>query len=930
MDFIHIKGARVHNLKSIDIKIPKKKLVLITGVSGSGKSSLAFDTIYAEGQRKYVESLSSYARQFLGIMNKPDVDFIRGLSPSIAIEQRGISKNPRSTVATTTEIYDYFRVLFARVGEVFCYNCGKRIKSMSIDEIVKDVINNYSEMNIEILSPIVIDKKGEFKDLFKRLMKRGFTRVYVDDRLYILGESISIKKTKKHNIEIIIDRIKLKKDIKTRLTQSIETALKESDGLIYIYQKGNSKKIYNEILACPHCMISYKEITPRLFSFNSPYGACQECHGLGISMEIDSESVISDTSLSVREGAIIPFKDITNKTSIHKFADFYNIDLDLPFNKLTKKEKHLLLYGSEEKDKKDHRLHYEGVIPYMKRLYMNTDSTWMKYEIEKYMTFMECKKCNGTRLNREVLSIRINGKNIADVSSMNIDEAYKWFNDLNLSGNRAIISIELIKEIEKRLEFLKKVGLNYITLNRKTETLSGGEEQRVRLATQIGSGLTGVLYVLDEPSIGLHQRDVNKLIKSLKDLRDLDNTVIIVEHDDAFIKNSDHIIDLGLYAGEDGGEVIFSGDYNSIKNHKKSLTGKFISGRDHVHIERMKRKPDNKRKLIIKGAREHNLKNINVEIPLGLFICVSGVSGSGKSTLINDILFNALKKYFYNSLMKPGKHDGIKNLHLIDNVISINQSPIGRTPRSNPATYTGLFTPIRELFAAMRESKIRGYKIGRFSFNVKGGRCEACEGTGVKRIEMHFLPDIYIECEVCRGKRFNSETLQVKFRKASIADVLDMSVEQAYKHFKDMSRIQNKLKLLIDVGLGYIKLGQAATSLSGGEAQRIKISRELSKKNTGSTLYLLDEPTTGLHSYDVKMLLKVLDRLVEKGNTLIVIEHNLDVLRSSDYIIDLGPEGGDKGGEIIFQGTIEEIIKCDKSYTGHYLKIKKGDKNEKS
>ncbi len=920
MDFIHIKGARVHNLKSIDIKIPKKKLVLITGISGSGKSSLAFDTIYAEGQRKYVESLSSYARQFLGIMNKPDVDFISGLSPSIAIEQRGISKNPRSTVGTTTEIYDYFRVLFARVGEVFCYNCGKPIKSMSIDEIVKDVMKNYNERNIEVLSPIVIDKKGEFKDIFKRLMKRGFTRVYVDNKSYILGENINIQKTKKHNIEIIIDRIKLKQGIKTRLTQSIETALKESDGLVYINQKGNSRKIYNEILACPDCMISYKEITPRLFSFNSPYGACQECHGLGISMEIDSESVIADTSLSVREGAIAPFGDITNKKSIHQLADVFRINLDLPYKKLTKKEKYLLLYGAEEKDKKEHRLYYEGVVPYMKRLYMNTESTWMKYEIEKYMTFTKCTGCNGSRLNKEVLSIKINGKNIAQVSCMNIEKAYKWFDELDLKGNRGIISIELIKEIKKRLEFLIHVGLDYITLDRKTETLSGGEEQRVRLATQIGSGLTGVLYVLDEPSIGLHQRDVAKLIKSLKDLRDLDNTVIIVEHDDAFIKNSDHIIDLGLYAGKDGGEVIFSGDYDSIKNHKKSLTGKFISGREFVHIERMKRKPDSERKLIIKGAREHNLKNIDVEIPLGLFICVSGVSGSGKSTLINDILFNTLKKYFYNSLIKPGNHDKIINLHLLDNVISIDQSPIGRTPRSNPATYTNLFTPIRELFAAMRESKIRGYKIGRFSFNVKGGRCEACEGTGVKRIEMHFLPDIYIECEVCKGKRFNSETLQVKFRKASIADVLDMSVEQAYEHFKDMSRIQNKLKLLMDVGLGYIKLGQAATSLSGGEAQRIKISRELSKKDTGNTLYLLDEPTTGLHSYDVKMLLKVLDRLVEKGNTLIVIEHNLDVLKSSDYIIDLGPEGGEKGGEIIFQGAIEDIIKCSKSYTGHYLK----------
>lgn len=920
MKSIRIKGAKVHNLKSVNAEIPKNMLVLITGVSGSGKSSLAFDTIFAEGQRRYVESLSSYARQFLGIMDKPDVDFIEGLSPTIAIEQRGISKNPRSTVATTTEIYDYMRVLFARVGDVYCYKCGRKIQSMSVDEIVNNIISLSEGTKVEILSPIISGKKGEFRDLFKSLLKRGFTRVYADEESYMLGDKIPLKKNRKHSIDIIIDRLVIKDSIRTRLTQSVEAALKESDGKMYAIIDGNERIMYNESFTCPHCQISYEEISPRLFSFNSPYGACPDCHGLGVNMEIDPESVIEDQTLSVSEGAIAPFGDITKRKGLIKMSNVFDIDLDMPWEMLTDKEKYLILYGPEEKYKKKYRIYYEGVVPYLKRLYMNTDSDWFKYEIEKYMVFQECSLCNGTRLNPVALSVKIDNYSIADISAMNIEQAYNWFNTLQLEGEKKIIARELIKEIRKRLGFLKQVGLDYITLERKTETLSGGEEQRVRLATQIGSGLTGVLYVLDEPSIGLHQRDIDRLIKSLKDLRDLDNTVIIVEHDNEFIKNSDYIIDMGPFAGEKGGEIVFSGTYREILGDKKSLTGRFVSGKETVIAERKKKQPSKDMFLGLRGAAEHNLKHISVDFPLGLFICVSGVSGSGKSTMVNDILYKALRRHFNNSLRRPGAYDEIINMHLLDKVINIDQTPIGRTPRSNPATYTGVYTPIRELFASLRESKMRGYKPGRFSFNVKGGRCESCEGTGLKRIEMHFLQDIYVTCSVCRGRRFNRETLQVKYRGKNISDILKMSVDQALEHFSEIPRISNKLQLLSDVGLGYIKLGQPATSLSGGEAQRIKLSRELSKKDTGRTLYLMDEPTTGLHSYDVKLLLGVLNKLVSKGNTLIVIEHNLDVLRSSDYIIDMGPEGGDRGGSIVYAGPSDEIVKCKSSYTGQYLK----------
>ncbi|MFO8062653.1 MAG: excinuclease ABC subunit UvrA [bacterium] len=920
MKHISITGARVHNLNSVSVKIPKKKFVIITGVSGSGKSSLAFDTLYAEGQRRYVESLSSYARQFLGIMDKPDVDRIEGLSPSIAIGQRGISKNPRSTVATTTEIYDYLRVLFARTGDPYCYNCGRPVREMAIDEIIDDIMSMDEGTRIEILAPIVVMKKGEHAGLLEKLMKRGFTRVIIDGKAHMLGDKLNIDSKKKHDIEIVIDRLKIGAGIRTRLTQSVETALKETDGIIYVLKGSNERIVYNQSLSCTHCMISYQDITPATFSFNSPYGACPKCHGLGVSMEIDSESVITDPSLSIAEGAIAPWGEPSKRNRLNEFMKRFNIDADAPWEELSPEIRSKIILGPGESRKDETGLDFEGVLPYLKRLYINTDSSWMKYEIEKYMTFQPCPVCNGSRLNREALSVKIAGMNIHDIVMMNIEQAYHWFTNLKLEGRKQVIARDIVRELRKRLSFLLEVGLSYITLDRKTETLSGGEEQRVRLATQIGSGLTGVLYILDEPSVGLHQRDINRLIQSLKNLRDMDNTVIVVEHDNAFIDESDYIVDLGPYAGDNGGNVIFTGTTAGLKKSSESLTGRFISGRESIRIERKRKKPRRDYYLEIKGAREHNLKNIDVKIPLGLFNCITGVSGSGKSTLINDILFKSLRSHFHSSLRKPGEHDSIKNLHLIDKVINITQTPIGRTPRSNPATYTGVFTPIRELFASMKESRMRGYKPGRFSFNVKGGRCEACEGTGVNKIEMHFLPDIYVNCEVCKGRRYNRQTLQVKYRGKNIAEVLDMTVDSALKHFSEIRRISKRLKLLQDVGLGYIRLGQPATSLSGGEAQRIKLAKELSKQSTGRTLYLLDEPTTGLHPYDIKMLLGVLDRLVRKGNTLVVIEHNLDVIRSADRVIDLGPDGGESGGMIVAEGTPEEIEESADSYTGHYLK----------
>lgn len=921
-DKISIRGAKVHNLKSVSTEIPKKKFVLITGVSGSGKSSLAFDTIYAEGQRRYVESLSSYARQFLGIMDKPDVESIEGLSPAISIEQRSISSNPRSTISTTTEIYDYLRVLFARTGDIFCYKCGKPVKRMSIDEIVDDLMQLPEGTSISVLAPVIRSQKGEHKELLKKIMKKGFTRVYVDSEPVRLSDSVSIDRNKAHTVEIVIDRIKMREGVRPRITQSVELALKETEGTVAVIIDEKEKKFYNEVFACPDCMISYGEITPRTFSFNSPYGACPECHGLGTVMEIDPDSVIANGKLSILEGAISPWGDAMRRYDLQKLAKKVGFDLRKPYDTLPDDVKRMILKGLDDKDIRKYGIdfEFEAVLPHLKRLYLYSDSQWMLSEINKYTVFKPCSACSGSRLNQTALSVRINGLNINDIVRKNINEAYDWFVKLKLSKEKGIIAKELIEDITKKLHFLTDVGVGYLTLDRATESLSGGEAQRVKLATQIGSGLTDVVYVLDEPSIGLHQRDNEKLIATLKHLRDIGNSVLVVEHDRQFIEESDHILDLGPFAGEHGGEIVYQGDISGMMKSSKSLTGKFMSGRDRIFEERNERKPAEGYEIIIKGASEHNLKDIDVRIPLGMFVCVTGVSGSGKSTLVNDVLYNALKREFGITRKSPGAHKAIENVHLIDKVIDIDQTPIGRTPRSNPATYTGVFTPIRELFAEMKESKLRGYKPGRFSFNVKGGRCEACEGDGLKRIEMHFLPDVYIQCEVCKGKRFNQETLHAKYRGKNISDVLDMSVSEAIKHFEEIGRISSRLRILEEVGLGYVKLGQPAPSLSGGEAQRVKLAKELTKTDTGRTLYILDEPTTGLHFYDVKLLLKVLDRLVKKGNTLLIIEHNMDVIKYADWIIDLGPEGGDEGGRLICQGSVEDVMNCPQSFTGAFLK----------
>ncbi len=791
---------------------------------------------------------------------------------------------------------------------------------MTIDEIVDDIMALPEGTPVEIHAPIVQSKKGEFRDVVKKLAKRGFTRIVLDNELKRTDEKISIDKKKKHDIEIVIDRLKIREGARTRLTQSVETGLAEADGIVFVKVNDGEVKIYNEKLSCAHCKISYNDINPRSFSFNNPYGACTECHGLGTNMEIDSESVIADPELSINEGAIAVWGDASRKGDLPKLARKFGFSLNTPWQDLPEEITDIIMTGLDEEKQYELNVRFEGIMPYLKRLYLSTDSDWMKYEIEKYMTFQPCPVCNGTRLNKEALSVRINGMNIAQVTAMNVEDARKWFSsDLKLSAQAKEIAREILNEMDKRLGFLFDVGLEYLTLDRATETLSGGEEQRVRLATQIGSGLTGVLYVLDEPSVGLHQRDIKRLIDTLLHLRDIGNSVLIVEHDRQFIEAGDHIIDLGPGAGEHGGEIVFQGNYKEILASADSVTGKYLKSPAKISPV-SRRKIVNKRAITIHGAREHNLKNIDVKIPLGMFVCVTGVSGSGKSTLVNDILYNALRRYFHQSRHIAGEHDSIENIHLLDKVINIDQSPIGRTPRSNPATYTGVFTPIRELFSSMKEAKMRGYKPGRFSFNVRGGRCEACEGAGVKKIEMHFLPDIYVTCEVCRGHRFNAETLQVKFRGKNISEVLDMSVEEAAELFTDIPRISGKLRLLTDVGLGYIKLGQRAPSLSGGEAQRIKLAKELSKQDTGNTIYIMDEPTTGLHFRDVDMLLSVLKRLVEKGNTLVVIEHNLDVIKCADWIIDLGPEGGEKGGSIVAQGTPEDIARVKASMTGYYLK----------
>ena len=915
---IRIKGASVHNLKNIDIEIPRDKLVIITGISGSGKSSLAFDTIFAEGQRRYVESLSAYARQFLGVMDKPEVESITNLSPTISIEQRKLSKNPRSTVGTVTEIHDYLRVLFARVGTPYCYDCGRKITSQTVDEIVNQILKYPSDSRLLILSPIVRGKKGTFTQEFKKIGEKGYVRVVVDGKMWDIESVPELDKNKKHNIEIVVDRIKPNKGIKSRIADSVEAALNETRGLLKIrnVDKGKSKrkaeKIFSTQFACAHCGISYPEISPRLFSFNSPYGACKRCQGIGTEMEVDPEGIIFNEELSILEGAITPIGEPRGKfgREIERMSNVYNIGIEKPWQELTKMEKDIILFGKG---------FWEGIIPYLNRRHRETESDWIRSEIEKYMVVQPCPECKGARLRKEALSVKINDKNIHQVVQMNIMQAKSFIENLSFRGQKQKIAKDLITEVLHRLRFLMDVGVDYLTLDRSTKTLAGGEAQRVHLATQIGSGLMGIIYILDEPTIGLHERDILRLIDTLKSLRDIGNTVIMVEHDPKSIMAADWVIDLGPGAGIKGGELVFKGKPEDLCKHSSSITGRYLSGKDSIPVPE-RRRDGNKKSVKIVGAAGNNLKRIDIEIPLNRFVCLTGVSGSGKSTLLIDILYRALARQFHGSRYLPLEHSKIEGVENIDKVINIDQSPIGRTPRSNPATYTGAFTPIREFFAELPESRVRGFNKSRFSFNVSGGRCEACRGEGLKKIEMHFLADIYVTCEVCKGKRFKNETLEVHYKDKNIADVLDMTVEEATEFFNDIPQAKRRLELLRDVGLGYIKLGQPATTLSGGEAQRIKLSKELSKVATGDTLYLLDEPTTGLHAFDIRLLLDVLDQLVGMGNTVVVIEHNLDVIKHADWIIDLGPEGGEEGGEIVAVGTPEDIAKVPKSYTGQFLK----------
>lgn len=933
-----VKGAREHNLKNIDLEIPRDKLVVITGLSGSGKSSLAFDTIYAEGQRRYVESLSAYARQFLGLMEKPDVDYIEGLSPAISIEQRSASHNPRSTVGTVTEIYDYLRLLFAHIGTPYCYNCGRPITQQTVQQIVDTIMEFPERTKIQVLSPIVRGRKGEFKTLFEDVQRQGYVRIRVNGEMYEVTDPPELEKHKKHSIEVVVDRLVVKPEIEKRLADSLETALKLADGLVLIDIIDGEEKLFSEKLSCAYCNISYEEITPRMFSFNSPFGACPECDGLGTKMELDPALIIRDPSLSIYEGAISPWGDPTGKWHtriLRKVAKLYNFSLSTPFKELTEKQQNAILYGVKNKkflvkwenQKGGHGEFFskwEGIIPNLQRRYRETNSDGIRRWIEGYMASHDCPECNGARLRKESLSILIRDKNITQITQWSIKNAIKFFAELELTEREEHIAHQILKEIRERLSFLQNVGLNYLTLDRTAGTLSGGEAQRIRLATQIGSSLMGVLYILDEPSIGLHQRDNKRLLDTLIHLRDLGNTVIVVEHDKETMHTADHIIDLGPGAGIHGGNVVCAGTPKEVEKSEDSLTGKYLSGQLKIPAPE-KRREGNGFKLTLVGASQHNLKNIEVDFPLGKFICVTGVSGSGKSTLINETLFKILANHFYRrSSRVPGKYKDIIGLDNIDKVINIDQSPIGRTPRSNPATYTSVFTPIRELFSQLSESKMRGYKPGRFSFNVKGGRCKACSGDGIIKIEMHFLPDVYVPCEVCGGKRYNRETLEIRYKGKNIYDVLEMTVEEAFDFFHKVPKIRRKLKTLKEVGLGYIHLGQPATTLSGGEAQRVKLAKELSKRSTGQTLYILDEPTTGLHFEDIKMLLRVLNKFVDKGNTVIVIEHNLDVIKTADHIIDLGPEGGDDGGSLVAVGTPEEVSQTGSSWTGKFLQEELG------
>jgi len=921
-DFIIIRGAKEHNLKNINLELPRNKLIVVTGLSGSGKSSLAFDTIYAEGQRRYVESLSSYARQFLEQLQKPDVEYIEGLSPAIAIEQRTAGGNPRSTVATQTEIYDYLRLLFARIGKVRCFQCGSPIERQSSQEIVEKIMRSPAGKEIQILGPLVRGRKGEYREIFSQIQKSGFTRVRVDNKVYELPVKIGLEKYKVHNIEVVVDRLAVTPQVKSRLIDSVETALKVGKGIVIISSKAHDE-IYSEQYACVKCGISIAEIQPRNFSFNSPYGACPACSGLGTKLEFDYDLVIPDKNKSINEGAIAAWKRggrgyiLYYRWLIRELSHQLDFDLDTPFKKLSKHIQKAILYGSSEIVGSKP---FEGVIPHLERLFRQTESDYLKEEISKFMSSLSCPVCQGARLKKESLSITINNKNIWQTTEMSIKEAYCFFMGLELSDKERLIARLVLKEITQKLKFCIDVGLEYLTLDRKSATLSGGEAQRIRLATQVGSGLVGVLYILDEPSIGLHQRDNAKLISTLAALRDLGNTLIVVEHDETTIRHADYVVDLGPGAGRHGGKVVFAGGKEDLLKDTHSLTARYLRKELQIKLPVSRRNWQDKKYLEIKGAREHNLKNIDVKFPLGVFICITGVSGSGKSTLMDEIFYRALAKELYKSKEKPGAYDKLIGLELVDKVIVVDQSPIGRTPRSNPATYTGIFGYIRDVFSKLPESRVRGYKPGRFSFNVSGGRCEACSGDGIKKIEMHFLPDIYVKCEVCKGRRFNDSTLEVKFKGKSIADILDMTVEEALDLFGNMPRIKNVLTYLYDVGLGYIQLGQPATTLSGGEAQRIKLSSELSKRPTGKTLYLLDEPTTGLHFADVEKLLSVLQRLVDKGNTVIVIEHNLEVVKCADYIIDLGPEGGDKGGKLVAAASPEELAKVKDSYTGQFLR----------
>jgi excinuclease ABC subunit A len=1014
---IIIKGAREHNLKNVNLRIPRDKFIVFTGVSGSGKSSLAFDTLYAEGQRRYVESLSSYARQFLGQMDKPDVDLIEGLSPAVSINQKGVSKNPRSTVGTITEIYDYLRVLYANIGTPYCYVCGKPITKQTVDQIVDRIMELPADTKFLVLAPVVRGRKGEYQKVFESIKKDGYIRVKIDGIIHDLsdGTAIVLDKNKKHNIEIVVDRLKISPDIRKRLTEDIEISLRESEGIVRIELTGtlttdansagkvnnianlnmsadntadlnilagdsagnitNAANInistknstgnantfadanstgnasiavdaksagnlssteiltFSENYTCVDCGVSFEELSPRMFSFNSPYGACKICGGLGVKKEIDPSLIVEFPSLSINDGAI-PFFNMaySNYYSqlMRSLAEQYNFSLDVPFEKMEDSSKKLILYGTGgERIRVKYRNHkgemrfyylkFEGLANNLSRRYIETESEEQRVKIERMVMDSPCTGCNGKRLKPEVLAVKIGDMSISDFAGLTVEDAIKWLNDLKLNTREKLIGERLIKEILERLNFLKDVGLGYLALDRHSGSLSGGESQRIRLATQIGSGLVGVLYILDEPSIGLHQRDNNKLINALKRLRNLGNTIIVIEHDEETMRSADWIADIGPGAGIHGGKIVCSGTLKDIMNCENSITGKYLSGEKNIPVPKTRRNGNGKN-IVIKGAKEHNLKNIDVEIPLGKFVAITGVSGSGKSTLINEILYPALSSLLMRSNEKAGRHEGILNYANLDKVIVIDQSPIGRTPRSNPATYTGVFTHIRDIFAQTQDARMMGYKPGRFSFNVKGGRCEACSGDGQIMIEMHFLPDIYVPCEVCKGKRYNRETLEVRFKDKNIAEVLDMTVEEALNYFKNIPRIRNKLEFINDVGLGYIKLGQSSTTLSGGEAQRVKLSTELSKRSTGNTMYLLDEPTTGLHFEDISKLLVILDKLVDAGNTVVVIEHNLEVIKSADYIIDLGPEGGDRGGQVIAKGTPEEIAGTEISYTGKFLK----------